>query len=63
MRGDSPLFPVNNPLPSAVEVISIVRRFGTVSALAGVSLAIRPGEFFSLLGARIGRQCEQGKAG
>jgi spermidine/putrescine transport system ATP-binding protein len=50
MRGDSPLFPVNNPLPSAVEVISIVRRFGTVSALAGVSLAIRPGEFFSLLG-------------
>jgi ABC-2 type transport system ATP-binding protein len=34
----------------AVEVIDITRRFGTVQALAGVSLAVERGEFFGLLG-------------
>jgi spermidine/putrescine transport system ATP-binding protein len=34
----------------AVEVEGVCRRFGTFTALDGVSLAIRPGEFFSLLG-------------
>jgi spermidine/putrescine transport system ATP-binding protein len=33
-----------------VELQHVVRRFGTVEALAGVSLSIRRGEFFSLLG-------------
>src|SRR5215510_6842283 len=33
-----------------VELDQVTRRFGQVQALAGVSLAIRPGEFFSLLG-------------
>jgi spermidine/putrescine transport system ATP-binding protein len=34
----------------AIEVENLVRRFGTIEALAGISLAIRSGEFFSLLG-------------
>src|SRR6188472_853022 len=34
----------------ALEIQSIRRSFGAVVALNGVSLAIRPGEFFSLLG-------------
>ncbi len=34
----------------AVELDQVTRRFGRVQALARVSLAIRPGEFFSLLG-------------
>jgi len=34
----------------AIEANGLVRRFGTVEALANVSLAIRRGEFFSLLG-------------
>jgi spermidine/putrescine transport system ATP-binding protein len=36
--------------PSAVELINITRRFGDFTALAGVSLTVRRGEFFSLLG-------------
>jgi spermidine/putrescine transport system ATP-binding protein len=36
--------------PSAVEAVGLVRRFGEVTALAGVSVSIRQGEFFSLLG-------------
>lgn len=36
--------------PFAVQVEGLVRRFGQAHALAGVSLAIRKGEFFSLLG-------------
>ena len=35
---------------AAIEVENLVRRFGEVHALAGVSLSIRQGEFFSLLG-------------
>jgi spermidine/putrescine transport system ATP-binding protein len=35
---------------AAIEVENLVRRFGDVDALAGVSLRIREGEFFSLLG-------------
>jgi spermidine/putrescine transport system ATP-binding protein len=50
MQGDRPLIPEKNSAPPAVEVTSAVRRFGKVSALAGVSLSVRPGEFFSLLG-------------
>jgi spermidine/putrescine transport system ATP-binding protein len=34
----------------AIQAENLVRRFGKVEALAGVSLDIRPGEFFSLLG-------------
>ncbi len=34
----------------AIEARQLVRRFGGVEALAGVSLAVRKGEFFSLLG-------------
>jgi spermidine/putrescine transport system ATP-binding protein len=34
----------------AVEVTNVSRRFGDVTALAGVSLSVRRGEFFSLLG-------------
>jgi spermidine/putrescine transport system ATP-binding protein len=39
-----------NHHPHAVETENLVRRFGDVAALAGVSLNIRRGEFFSLLG-------------
>jgi spermidine/putrescine transport system ATP-binding protein len=35
---------------AAVELIGVHRRFGDVIALADFSLAIRPGEFFSVLG-------------
>src|SRR5260221_9362870 len=35
---------------SAVEVIDVARRFGSVQALAGVDLTVREGEFFGLLG-------------
>lgn len=40
------------PVPSdhAVEIEGLTRRFGEVTALDGVSLTIRSGEFFSLLG-------------
>ena len=34
----------------AVELRDVVKRFGSVVALDGVDLAIRKGEFFSLLG-------------
>jgi ABC-2 type transport system ATP-binding protein len=34
----------------AVEVVNIARRFGSVQALDGVSLAVEEGEFFGLLG-------------
>jgi ABC-2 type transport system ATP-binding protein len=34
----------------AVEVINVARRFGSVQALDGVSLAVHEGEFFGLLG-------------
>jgi spermidine/putrescine transport system ATP-binding protein len=38
------------PAAHAIEVENIVRRFGDVTALGGVTLAIREGEFLSLLG-------------
>ncbi len=34
----------------AVSIVDVVKRFGSLQALAGVSLAIEPGEFFGLLG-------------
>jgi spermidine/putrescine transport system ATP-binding protein len=34
----------------AIEVENLVRRFGTIEALSGITLTIRRGEFFSLLG-------------
>ena len=37
-------------MPIAVEVANVARRFGSVQALAGVSLAVEEGEFFGLLG-------------
>src|ERR1043165_3619484 len=46
----SPLLASGERKLPAVEMQGLVRRFGPVEALAGVSLAIRPGEFFSLLG-------------
>jgi spermidine/putrescine transport system ATP-binding protein len=36
--------------PYEVEVSDVTRRFGNVSAVDGVSLAVRPGEFLTLLG-------------
>jgi len=36
--------------PVAVEVRRVEKRYGAVRALDGVSLAVRPGEFFALLG-------------
>ncbi len=35
---------------AAVALESVVKRFGDVVAVDGVSLDVRPGEFFSLLG-------------
>jgi ABC-2 type transport system ATP-binding protein len=37
-------------MTAAVEVIDVARRFGSVQALAGIDLAVAPGEFFGLLG-------------
>ena len=37
-------------MAAAVEVANVMRRFGSVQALAGVSLAVEAGEFFGLLG-------------
>ena len=37
-------------MPPAVEIVNVARRFGAVQALAGVDLAVEPGEFFGLLG-------------
>jgi ABC-2 type transport system ATP-binding protein len=37
-------------MSTAVEVVNVARRFGSVQALGGVSLAVEEGEFFGLLG-------------
>ncbi|HEY2863674.1 MAG TPA: ABC transporter ATP-binding protein [Casimicrobiaceae bacterium] len=37
-------------MTAAVDIAGIARRFGPVQALAGVDLAVEPGEFFGLLG-------------
>jgi ABC-type multidrug transport system ATPase subunit len=38
------------PLPQPIEVVSLAKRFGAVTALDGVSLAVREGECLGLLG-------------
>jgi len=38
------------PAPALVSAKGVVKRFGTLTALAGVTLDIAPGEFFGLLG-------------
>ena len=50
MQHERQLSPQENSVPLAVEAVSLLRRFGAVFALSGVSLEIRKGEFFSLLG-------------
>ncbi len=50
MQGERHLEPQECSVPLAVEVVSLLRQFGSVVALSGVSLEIRKGEFFSLLG-------------
>jgi ABC-2 type transport system ATP-binding protein len=35
---------------AAIEIRGLVKRYGTLQALAGIDLEIRPGEFFGLLG-------------
>jgi ABC-2 type transport system ATP-binding protein len=37
-------------MDAAVEIVDVARRFGSVQALAGVSLTVERGEFFGLLG-------------
>ena len=37
-------------MAAAVSIVDVVKHFGSLPALAGVSLAIEPGEFFGLLG-------------
>jgi spermidine/putrescine transport system ATP-binding protein len=39
-----------DPAPAEIRLIDIVKRFGDVRAVDGVSLEVAPGEFFSLLG-------------
>jgi len=34
----------------AIEVINVTKRYGSLQALAGISLSVEPGEFFGLLG-------------
>jgi iron(III) transport system ATP-binding protein len=41
---------MNKPIPAAIEVRHVVKRFGTVTALDDVSLSIPAGEMFFLLG-------------
>lgn len=45
-----PSAPADSRRGGALEIQGIRRNFGAVVALDGISLAIRPGEFFSLLG-------------
>src|SRR5574343_1623717 len=35
---------------AAVSIVDVVKNFGSLKALAGVSMEIEPGEFFGLLG-------------
>ncbi|HTB80855.1 MAG TPA: ABC transporter ATP-binding protein [Opitutaceae bacterium] len=39
-----------NPPPPAIDVRGLVKRYGTVEALKGIDLVVRPGEMFALLG-------------
>lgn len=51
VRGAAPAGQARTQLPElAVEAEDLARRFGAVEALAGASVSIRKGEFFSLLG-------------
>ncbi len=50
---DTPTHPATTPAPDSVpeiKVIDVTKRFGDTVAVDGVSVAIEPGEFFSLLG-------------
>ena len=42
--------PLADERPPAVDIRSVRKNYGRVTALDGVTLAIRRGEFFSLLG-------------
>ena len=33
-----------------IELVNLVKKFGDLVAVAGISLTVRPGEFFALLG-------------
>src|SRR3954453_6146219 len=50
MRG-RPSHPQNAPSGGAIRVDGVVKRFGDVTAVAGIDLDIPRGEFFSRLGA------------
>lgn len=50
MQGERPLSPEAFNAPPAVEVRALTRRYGALTALAGVSVTVQKGEFFSLLG-------------
>jgi putative spermidine/putrescine transport system ATP-binding protein len=49
VRVEAPRSETSGPVP-AVALEGVVKRFGDVAAVDGVSLEVRPGEFFSLLG-------------
>ena len=44
------MIPAADVLPPALEVTGLVKRYGDVTAVAGLSLAVRAGECFGLLG-------------
>ena len=50
VQSENPTAPPPSPAAPAIRAEALVRRFGTVEALAEVSVTIRRGEFFSLLG-------------
>ena len=38
------------PLPAAIQMVDLVKQYGTVTALAGLSMTVRQGEVFGFLG-------------